>query len=130
MTIQSRAPEDEADLKFHTTAADHINGFEPLENSAISHALQAVAEQIEVAVDQGRTAPRVTGEVQQPTPGGDHTETPPGGHQIQVVTEIRAEDLTMPEPRNTQATFIVNEVYQHPIADPYLDEWDAANNRQ
>jgi hypothetical protein len=130
MTIQSRAPEDEADLKFHTTAADHIRGFEPLENSAISHALQAVAEQIEAAVDQGRAAPRVTEEVQQPTPGGEHTETPPGGHQIQVVTEIRAEDLTMPEPRDTQATYIVNEVYQHPIADPYLDEWDAANNRQ
>ena len=130
VTIQARAPEDEADLKFHTTAADHIRGYEPLESSAISHALQAVAEQIETAVDLGRAAPRVMGEVQQPTPGGEHTEMPPGGHQIQVVTEIRAEDLTMPEPRNTQATFIVNEVFEHPSADPYLDEWDATNTKQ
>jgi hypothetical protein len=130
VTIQARAPEDEADLKFHTTAADHIRGYEPLESSAINHALQAVVEEIETAVDLGRAAPRVMGEVQQSTSGGEQTPTPPGGHQIQVVTEIRAEDLTMPEPRDTQATFIVNEVFEHPSADPYLDEWDATNNKQ
>ena len=87
-------------------------------------------EGIEAAVEQGRAAPIAMGEVRQSTSGGEQTPTPPGGHQIQVVTDIRAEDLTMPEPKNKQVTFIVNEVFEHPRADPYLDEWDATNTKQ
>ena len=130
VTIQAREPEDETELKFHTSAADHIRGYEPLEHSAINQALQAVVEGIETAVEQGRAAPIVMGEVRQSTSGGEQTPTPPGGHQIQVVTEIRAEDLTMPEPKNKQATFIVNEVFAHPRTDPYLEEWDATNTKK
>ena len=83
VTIQAREPEDETELKFHTSAADHIRGYEPLEHSAINQALQAVVEGIETAVEQGRAAPIVMGEVRQSTSGGEQTPTPPGGHQIQ-----------------------------------------------